>query len=176
MKTTWKIDPAHSGAHFSVRHMMITNIRGAFSGVTGTVVYDSENAADAGIEAVIDAATINTMEPKRDAHLKAADFLDVEKYPTIAFKSSRIEPAGHRKFKVTGALTIHGITKDAVLEVDGPTDQGKDPWGNTRIGASASTKIGRGDFGLTFNAPLETGGVLVGDEVKIEVEVSLIKS
>lgn len=176
MKTTWKIDPAHSSAHFSVRHMMITNIRGAFAGVKGAVVHDSENPANSSIEAVIDATTVNTMEAPRDAHLKSAQFLDTEKYPVITFKSSRIEPAGHGKFKVTGSLAIHGVTKDVVLEVEGPTAEGKDPWGNTRVGASGSTKIKRSDFGLTFNATLETGGVLVGEDVKIDLDLSLIKT
>ena len=116
------------------------------------------------------------MDDQRDAHLKSADFLDVEKYPTITFKSKKIEPAGDGELKITGGLTIHGVTKDVVLKVDGPTAAGKDPWGNTRIGASATTKIRRSDFGLTWNAALEAGGVLVGDDLKLELEVSLIKS
>jgi polyisoprenoid-binding protein YceI len=176
MKTTWQIDPAHSSAHFTVRHMMISNVRGGFSGIKGTVLYDSANPADSSIEALIDASTINTMESQRDAHLKSADFLDVAKYPTITFKSNRIERAGDDEFKVTGPLTIHGVTKEVVLKVEGPTAETRDPIGNTRIGGSASTKIKRSDFGLTFNMALETGGFVIGDELKIDLDLSLIKS
>jgi polyisoprenoid-binding protein YceI len=176
MTTTYAIDPAHSSAQFVVRHMMITNLRGAFSNVRGAVAWDTANPGQSSIEAVIDATTIQTQEAARDAHLKSADFLDVEKYPTITFKSTGVESAGADDHNITGDLTIHGVTKPVVLKVDGPTAEGKDPWGNTRIGASASTKIKRNDFGLTWNSALETGGILVGDDLKIELEVSLIKS
>jgi polyisoprenoid-binding protein YceI len=175
MKTTYKIDPAHSSAHFVVRHMMITNVRGAFSNIQGSVVYDPDKPEDSSLEATIDVTTVNTSEPPRDAHLKSADFLDAEKHPRITFKSTKVSKEGEGEFKVTGALTIHGVTKDVVLNVEGPTSEGKDPWGNTRIGASAATKIKRSEFGLTWNAALETGGILVGDDVKIELEMSLIK-
>ena len=171
MKTTYQIDPAHSSVHFSVRHMMITNVRGAFKNIKGTVVYDPANLAETSVEATIDAASIMTMDEQRDAHLRSADFLDVEKYPTITFKSKKVEPG-----KVTGDLTIHGVTQEVALDVDGPTGETKDPFGNTRVGASASTKIKRSTFGLNWNAALETGGILVGDELKIELEVSMIKS
>lgn len=174
MKATYKIDPAHSNAHFVVRHMMITNVRGSFSGVQGTVVYDPENPAASSIDVTIDARTINTQEPDRDKHLKSADFMDVEKYPTLTFKSKSVTKDGD-ELQVKGDLTFHGATKEVVLKVEGPTAEGKDPWGNARIGASATTKIKRGDFGLTYNAALETGGILIGDDVKIELEVSLIK-
>jgi len=176
MKTTYTIDPAHSSAQFVVRHMMITNVRGGFSSVTGTIVYDSENPAASTIEAVIDATTINTLDAQRDAHLQSADFLDVATFPTITFKSTKVAGSGKGELQVTGDLTIHGVTKPVVLKVDGPTAEGKDPFGNTRIGASASTKIKRSDFGLTWNAALETGGILVGDDLRIELEVSMIKS
>ena len=176
MKATYQIDPAHSTAHFTVRHMMITNVHGAFSNVKGTVVYDPENHAASSVEVTIDVTTINTNEPQRDAHLKSADFLDAEKFPAMSFTSKKIERAGSDELNVTGDLTIHGVSKEVVLKVDGPTAEGKDPWGNIRIGASAATKIKRGDFGLTYNAALETGGILISDEVKIELEVSLIKS
>src|SRR5579863_262492 len=175
MKATYKIDPAHSKAHFTVRHMMITNVRGAFSGVQGTVVYDPENLSASSVDVTIDANTINTQEPDRDKHLKSADFLEVEKYPTITFKSKSVTKDGSGELQVKGDLTIHGVTKEVVLKVEGPTAEAKDPWGNIRIGASGTTKIKRSDFGLTYNAALEAGGVLVGDEVKIELEVSLIK-
>jgi polyisoprenoid-binding protein YceI len=176
MSTTYKVDPAHSSAHFVVRHMMITNVRGSFSNIQGTIVWDAANPGQSTIEAVIDATTIQTQEAPRDAHLKSADFLDVEKYPTITFKSTKAESTGDDELKVTGDLTVHGVTKSVALKVEGPTAEGKDPWGNARIGASATTKIKRSEFGLSWNAALETGGILVGDDLKIEIEVSLIKS
>ncbi|MGO8796456.1 MAG: YceI family protein [Candidatus Sulfotelmatobacter sp.] len=175
MKATYKIDPAHSNAHFVVRHMMITNVRGSFSGVQGTVQYDPENPSTSSVDVTIDANTINTQEPDRDKHLKSADFLDAEKYPTLTFKSKSVTKDGDGELQVKGDLTLHGVSKEVVLKVEGPTPEGKDPWGNARIGASATTKIKRSDFGLTYNAALETGGILIGDEVKIELEVSLIK-
>ncbi len=175
MKTTYKIDPAHSTAQFVVRHMMITNVRGGFSGVQGTVVYDPEKPTASSVEVVIDAGTINTLEAARDTHLKSADFLDVEKYPTINFKSSEITLHGD-ELRLEGNLTIHGVTKEVVLKVEIPSAETKDPWGNARIGASATTRIKRSDFGLNWNAALETGGFLVGDNLKVELEVSLIKA
>ncbi len=175
MKTTYKIDPAHSSAQFTIRHLMITNVRGSFSGVTGTVVIDSENSANSSVDAVIDATTLNTLDAGRDAHVKGAEFLDVEKYPTITFKSDKVEVTGDGESQVSGSLTIHGVSKEVVLDVDGPTDESKDPWGNFRIGASAKTKIKRSEFGLTWSAALETGGVMLGDDLKIELDLSLIK-
>jgi polyisoprenoid-binding protein YceI len=176
MKTTYEIDPAHSSAQFSVRHMMITNVRGGFSSIKGTVVYDSDNPGASTVEAVIDASTIATLDAQRDAHLKSADFLDVEKYPTITFKSKKVASTGPGEATLTGDLTIHGATQEVALKVEGPTGEGKDPWGNIRIGASAATKIKRSDFGLTWNAALETGGIMVGDELKIELDVQMIKA
>ena len=171
MKTTYSIDTAHSTAHFVVRHMMITNVRGSFGKVSGTVRYDAENPPATSIDATIDATSINTNEPQRDAHLRSADFLDTDKFPTITFKSKKFDGE-----KLAGDLTIHGVTREVALTVDGPSSEEKDPWGNLRIGASAATKIKRSDFGLTWNAALETGGILVGDDLKIELEVSLIKA
>jgi polyisoprenoid-binding protein YceI len=176
MKATYNIDPAHSSAQFSVRHMMISNVRGGFGSVKGTVVYDSDNPGESTIDATIDATTINTLDAQRDAHLKSADFLDVERYPAITFKSRKIEVAGSDELKVTGDLSVHGVTREVVLKVEGPTGENKDPFGNTRVGASAATKIKRSDFGLSWNAALETGGFLVGDDLKIELEISLIKA
>src|SRR5262249_30343258 len=157
-------DPAHSAANFVVRHMMITNVRGNFHNLKGTIVYDPDNPADASVENIIDTSTINTREDQRDAHLRSADFLDVEHFPTITFKSRKVERDGDEEWNVTGDLTIHGVTRPVVLKVEGPTPESKDPFGNTRIGASATTKIKRSDFGLIWNAALETGGVLVGDD------------
>lgn len=176
MIKTYKIDPAHSSANFSVRHMMISNVRGAFSSVQGTVAFDPENPAATTIDAVIDTNSISTNEPQRDAHLKSPDFFHAEQHPAITFKSKSARAKGESEIDVTGDLTIHGVTKEVVLDVEGPTPEGKDPWGNTRMGASAKTKIKRSDFGLQWNAALETGGVLVGDDVKIDLEVSLIRS
>jgi polyisoprenoid-binding protein YceI len=176
LKTTYKIDPAHSSAQFVVRHMMITNVRGGFSGVQGTIEYNPDNPNESRIDVVIDASQINTLDEQRDTHLKSPDFLHVEQHPTITFRSKKIERADDGGWKVTGDLTIHGLTKEVVLDAEGPTPEGKDPFGNTRIGASASTKIKRSDFGLTWNAALETGGILVGDDLKIELEVSAIRS
>lgn len=175
MKTTWKIDPAHSSAHFVIRHMMITNVRGGFSGVQGTVVYDPADLSSSSVDVTIDKSTLNTGDANRDAHVKSADFLDVEKHPTITFKSKSITKDGD-DLKVKGDLTLHGVTKEVVLNVDGPTGEQKDPYGNTRVGASATTKIKRSDFGLTWNATLETGGIMLGDDLKLEVDVSLIKA
>ncbi|HEX6546228.1 MAG TPA: YceI family protein [Bryobacteraceae bacterium] len=175
MKTSYKIDPAHSSAHFVVRHMMITNVRGGFSGVQGVIEYDPDLPSDSSVEVTIDASKINTLDEQRDAHLKNADFLDVAQYPTMTFKSKKVSPNGNGEWKVTGDLTIHGVTKEVVLNAEGPTPEGKDPFGNTRIGASATTKIKRSDFGLTWNAALETGGILLGDDLKIELEVSAIR-
>jgi polyisoprenoid-binding protein YceI len=175
LKTTWKIDPAHSSAHFVVRHMMITNVRGGFSNVQGTVVWDADDLAASSMDVTIDATTLNTGDANRDTHVKSAEFLDIDKYPTITFKSKTITKDGD-ELKVKGDLTVHGVTKEVVLQVDGPTEPQKDPWGNTCVGASATTKIKRSDFGLTWNAALETGGVMLSDDVKNELEVSLIKA
>jgi polyisoprenoid-binding protein YceI len=176
MSTSYKIDPAHSSAQFVVRHLMITNVRGAFSGVTGTVVWDDANPGKSTIDAVIDATTLSTQDAGRDGHVKSADFLDVAQYPTIEFKSSSIEPAGDGELNVKGDLTLHGVTKPVTLKVEGPSAETKDLYGNVRIGASGTTKIKRSDFGVVWNAPLETGGVALSDELKIELELSLLKS
>ena len=175
MKTTYKIDPVHSSAQFIARHMMISNVRGGFGKVEGTVVYDPKNLAASTVDVAIDASTVTTLEPARDAHLKSPDFLDVEKYPSITFGSKAITTNGDGELQVKGDLTIHGVTKEVVLKVEGPSAQEKDTLGNARIGASANTRIKRSEFGLVWNAALETLGVLIGDNVKIELEVSLIK-
>jgi polyisoprenoid-binding protein YceI len=175
LKTKYKIDPAHSSAQFVVRHMMISNIRGGFSGVEGTIEYDADNPNESRVNVIIDASKINTLDEQRDTHLKSPDFLHVEQHPAITFNSKKFTQAGDGKWKITGDLTIHGVTREVVLTTEGHTPEGKDPFGNIRIGASASTKIKRSDFGLTWNAALETGGILVGDDLKIELEISAIK-
>jgi polyisoprenoid-binding protein YceI len=173
---SYEIDPAHSHLQFSVRHLMVTNVRGTFTGVKGTVVYDPQNPAATTLEATIDANTIYTGEAQRDAHLKSPDFLDTAKFPVITFKSTKVEKVGDGEFKVSGDLTVHGVTKPVMLDVQEVSEEAKDPWGNTRIGASAKGKIKRSDFGLTWNAPLEAGGVLVGDEVKLDFELEFVRA
>jgi polyisoprenoid-binding protein YceI len=175
MKTTYSIDPAHSSAQFTVRHMMITNVHGGFKKVTGTLVYDPDNLGDSSVDASIDATSISTNDDQRDAHLRSGDFLDVEHFPVITFKSKKVAKSGDEEWTVTGDLTIHGVTKEVVLRVEEPTPESKDPWGNSRIGLAAFTKIKRSDFGLSWNAALETGGILVGDDLKIEIDISAIK-
>ncbi|HEU5092970.1 MAG TPA: YceI family protein [Nitrospira sp.] len=174
--TTWNIDPVHTTAEFKVRHMMITNVKGQFSGVTGVLTLDEQDVTKSRVETSIEAASINTREADRDTHLKSADFLDVEKFPTLTFASTRITRTGEGELDVEGDLMIHGVTRKVVFAVEGPTAPGKDPWGNTRIGWTATTKINRKDFGLTWNAALETGGILVGDEVTLTLDVEAVKA
>jgi polyisoprenoid-binding protein YceI len=173
--TRWQIDPAHSAAHFSVRHLMISNVRGEFTKLSGSAVIDPTNPANSSVEVTIDAASVNTREPQRDAHLRSPDFFDVAKYPAITFRSTQVEAHGVDNLKVTGDLTIHGVTRPVTLDVEGPTPPVKDPWGNVRAGVTATAKINRKDFGVAFNALTETGGVVVGDEVKITIEAELIQ-
>lgn len=172
--TPWELDPVHSQAQFAVRHMMISTVRGEFTKITGMLVLDEQDISRSMLEAHIDVASISTREADRDTHLKSADFFDVENFPTISFKSKRVTKDTDGRLKVAGDLTIRGATREIVLDVDGPTPAAKDPWGNLRIGASVSTTINRKDFGLTWNALLETGGVLVGDEVGITLDVEFI--
>jgi len=167
----WTIDPAHTSVQFSVRHMMVSNVRGEFRKVSGTVQGEQADPSKAVIEATIDAASIDTREPKRDEHLKSPDFLDVAKYPTITFKSKRIEPAGAGGFKVTGDLTLHGVTKEVVLDVSDVTPAIKDPMGKTRAGARATTKLDRKDFGISWSKAMDGGGLVVGDDVTISIDV-----
>ncbi|MGH9603503.1 MAG: YceI family protein [Terriglobales bacterium] len=172
---TWQIDSKHSYAHFSVRHLMVSNVRGSFSNVSGTLIIDEGDLTKSSVEATLDATTINTQEPDRDNHLKSADFFDVANHPTITFKSKKVEKAGKDRLRVTGDLTIRGVTKQAVLDVEGPTPAIKDPRGNLKRGATATTKINRQDFGVAWNRTLEAGGVVVGEEVSITIELELAK-
>jgi polyisoprenoid-binding protein YceI len=174
MTATYTIDPVHSNVQFTVRHMMISNVKGTFSGVKGTIKFDADAPETGSVEAEIDANTISTLDESRDTHLKSPDFLDVGRFPTMSFKSTKFE-GGSIGLKIHGDLTIHGVTKLATLHVEEIPPEGKDPWGNIRIGSSATTKIKRSDFGLHWNAALETGGFLVGDELKLDFEVELIK-
>jgi polyisoprenoid-binding protein YceI len=176
MATQYEIDPAHSSLQFSVRHMMVSNARGTFSGVKGTVTYDPANPSALSVNATVDASSINSNDAQRDAHLKSADFFDVAQYPTITFKSSKAEKKGDGEYSISGDLTLHGVTKPVTLQVEEVTEQTKDPWGNQRLGASVKTKLKRSEFGLTWNTALETGGVVVGDEVKLDFEIQMIKA
>jgi polyisoprenoid-binding protein YceI len=174
--TTWNIDPAHATAEFKVKHMMIANVKGHFSKVTGVLQHHETDPTKSRIEASIEAASLETREPQRDTHLKSEDFLHVEKFPTLLFKSSNIKVAGDGELKVEGDLTIRGVTRKVTFAVEGPTPQAKDPWGNTRMAISATTKINRKDYGLTWNAALETGGILVSDDVTITLDVEFVKA
>ena len=172
----WHIDPLHSSAQFSVRHMMISTVRGHFGGVKGNVTLDAKNPAADKVEATIDCTTINTGEPKRDSDLKGEEFFDVKKYPTMKFKSTSVEAAGVGKLKVTGDLTINAITRQVVLDIDGPTPPVKDTQGRVKVGVLATTKVSRKEFGILYNPVMETGGVAVSDEVAIELDIELIKN
>ena len=171
--TTWNIDPAHSVVEFKVKHMMISNVKGSFPKVSGVLTLDEANPAASKVEASVEVASIETRDAQRDGHLKSADFFDVEKYPTMTFVSTAVNPAAGT---VEGDLTIKGITNKVTFEVEGPTLPAKDPWGNLRVAISATTKISRKEFGLTWNAALETGGVLVGDDVTITLDAQFVKA
>ncbi|HLZ39967.1 MAG TPA: YceI family protein [Candidatus Sulfotelmatobacter sp.] len=166
---TWQIDPNHSAAQFSVRHLGISTVRGAFTKVSGTAKYDPSDPSKTALDATIDTNSVDTRVEARDKDLRSPHFLEVEKYPTITFHSKQAKAGGSGKLQITGDLTIHGVTKEVVLDVDGPSAPVKDPWGNQRIGASASTKINRNDFGVS-GAP----GV-VGDEITITIDTELIQ-
>jgi polyisoprenoid-binding protein YceI len=174
--TTWNIDPVHSSAEFKVKHMMISNVKGHFPKVTGTLTLDESDLAKSRVEALIEAASLETRDAQRDAHLKSADFFHVEKFPTLTFKSTGISLVRPGELAIEGDLTIRDATRKVVFEVEGPTPPAKDPYGNTRIAVSATTKISRKDFGLTWNAALEGGGILVGDEVTITLDVQFVKA
>jgi polyisoprenoid-binding protein YceI len=174
--TTWNIDPAHSIAEFKVKHMMIANVKGQFSKVSGALFLDESDLTNSRVEATIEAASIHTRDEQRDAHLKSTDFFDVEKFSTLHFESKSISIVRDGELGVEGDLTIRGVTRKVRFSVEGPTPPAKDPWGNTRVAISATTKINRKDFGLTWNAALETGGILVGDEVTLTLDVEFVKA
>jgi polyisoprenoid-binding protein YceI len=174
--TTWDIDPVHSNVQFKVRHMMISNVKGEFTAVTGKLELNGADITQSRLEATIDAASINTGDVQRDAHLKSSDLFDVENFRNLTFKSIRVSTRGVDELTVEGDLSIHGIIRTVVFEVQGPSAPIKDPWGNIRIGLSARTRINRKDFGLTWNAPLEMGGSVVGDEVTITLDVEFVKA
>jgi len=170
----WTIDPAHSSARFSIKHMMISNVNGSFGKVSGNVQYDGKNLPKADVDATIDVASIDTNEPKRDEHLKSKDFFDVEKYPTITFKSKKITTTNDG-FKILGVLTMHGVSKDITLDAE-PMGPIVNAHGKTRTGTSATAKINRKDFGISYHQTLDNGGAMVGDDVKITLDVELVQA
>jgi polyisoprenoid-binding protein YceI len=170
---TWTIDPSHSGVHFSVRHMVVSKVRGRFPKFEGTVSFDEAAPAAGSVSVKIETASIDTGDAKRDGHLRSPDFFDAEKYPEITFRSTKVQPSGGKRYRVTGELSIHGVAKEVVLDAE-LLGAAKDPWGNQRIGFSASTSIDRKDYGLNWNQLLEAGGMLVGEKVEIELEVEAI--
>lgn len=173
--SNWQIDPQHSSAQFSVRHLAISTVRGAFSKVTGTVALDDKDITKSTVDVTIDVTTVDTREPDRDKDLRSDRFFDVAHYPSMTFKSKKVEQVTPGKLKITGDLTIRGTTKEVVLDVEGPTAPIKDPWGNQRTAATATTKVNRQDFGVKWNATLDNGGVVVSDDVSITIDVELVK-
>jgi polyisoprenoid-binding protein YceI len=173
--STWQIDPNHSAAQFAVRHLAISTVRGAFTKVSGTIQFDDKDIAKSSVDVTIDAASVDTRVEGRDKDLRSDHFFDVEKYPTLTFKSIKVEQVEVGKLKVTGDLTIHGVTKQVVLDVEGPTAAVKDPWGNQRAAANATTKINRQDFGVKWNAKMDNGGWVVGDDVTITIDVEMVQ-
>lgn len=173
-RTTWTLDPAHTSVEFSAKHMMVSTVRGKFATVTGTIVEDEANLANSTVEVEIDAASLDTRNDQRDTHLRSADFLDSENFPAITFKSTKIEPISADELKVTGDLTVRGTTRPVTLDAT-INGRGKSPWGQEVAGISLTGTLNRKDFGLNWNVALETGGVLVSDKIKIDIEVEAIK-
>jgi polyisoprenoid-binding protein YceI len=172
----WKIDSSHSAAQFSVKHMMISNVRGEFSGVKGTVQLDHEKPETAKVDATIDVSTVNTREPQRDEHLKGKDFFDVSQFPTATFKSKKVLDVSKGHFKLLGDFTLHGVTKEVTLMVEGPSAEIKDPKGNARIGATATTTINRRDFGISYGGKMDNGGLMIGEEIPITIDIEMVKA
>ena len=175
-KTVWNIDPAHSIAEFKVKHMMIANVKGQFPKISGALTLDDSDVSKSNVEVSIEATSIDTRDSQRDAHLRSADFFHVEEFPTLYFQSTGISVVRDGELSVEGDLTIRGVTRKVRFAVEGPTAPTKDPWGNTRVAVSSTTRINRRDFGLTWNAALEAGGILVGDEVTITLDIEFVKA
>ena len=173
--SAWQIDPNHSAAQFAVRHLAISTVRGAFTKVSGTVQLDDKDISKSSVDVTIDTASVDTRVEARDKDLRSDHFFDVEKYPTITFKSTKVEQVEAGKLKVTGDLTLHGVTKQVVLDVEGPTAPVKDPWGNQRAAVNATTKINRQDFGMKWNTKMDSGGLVVGDDVAITLDVEMVQ-
>ena len=173
--STWQIDPAHSAAQFAVKHLAISTVRGAFTSLKGTVQFDDKDITKSSVDVTIEVNSVDTRQPDRDKDLRSDHFFDAEHFPTITFKSKRVEQVSPGKLKITGDLTIHGITKEVGLDVDGPTAPVKDPWGNQRMAINATTKINRQDFGVKWNATMDNGGVVVADDVSITIDAEMIQ-
>ncbi|MEI7451435.1 MAG: YceI family protein [Desulfomonile sp.] len=173
--SSWIIDPDHSNAGFTIRHMMVGNVQGCFQKMSGTVEINDQDITKSSVDVSIDAGSIYTKVEKRDEHLRSADFFDVAKYPTITFVSKKVEKSGEDRLEVTGDLNLHGVTRQIVLDVKGPTNEIRDLLGHMRRGASAVTQINRTDFGINWNKTLEAGGVAVGEEVMIGLEIEMIR-
>ena len=173
--STWQIDPQHSSAQFAVRHLGLSTVRGAFSKLSGTMVLDDQDITKSSVEVTIDVNTVDTREPDRDKDLRSERFFDVAHFPTMTFKSKKVEQVAPGKLRLTGELTIRGTSREVTLDVDGPTAAVKDPWGNQRLAATATTKITRQDYGVKWNAKLDNGGVVVGDDVNITLDVEMIQ-
>jgi polyisoprenoid-binding protein YceI len=171
----WTIDSSHTNASFTVRHLMISNVRGEFQKVSGSVIFDPAKPEATKVRAELEAASISTREPQRDAHLRSADFFDAENHPLLTFESTSVRRADKGGLELVGNLSIRGTTREVVLAIEGPTPEQIDPWGNVRVGVSASTKIKRSDFKMTWNTVLEAGGVVVGEDINIHLDVELIK-
>lgn len=175
LAATWTLDPDHSTAQFKVRHLMISNVKGTFEKIQGQLILDDKDITKSKVDVIIDTASVNTNIKKRDDHLRSPDFFDVAKFPAMTFVSTKVEKDGTDKLKVTGNLTIKGITKPVVLHVDGLTAEVKDPWGNARRGASATTTVNRKDFGVNWAKTMDNGGAVVGEDVAIQLEVEFVK-
>ena len=171
----WNIDPVHSGIQFVVRHMVVSKVRGSFTRFGGSILVDEDDPAASSVEVRVEAASVDTREPKRDSHLRSADFFDVEKYPEIVFRSTEVEPGDGPTMRIRGDLTLHGVTRPVTLEAEG-LGREKDPWGGERAGFSARASINRRDFGLEWNQVLESGGVVVGEKIELELEVEAVKA
>ena len=173
--STWQVDSAHTAVQFAVRHLMVSTVRGTLGKAKGTVNLDEGDPTKSTVEASIDVNGIDTREPKRDQHLKSPDFFDVEKYPTVTFKSKKVTKVSDTKFKVAGDLTMHGVTKEVVLDVEGTPKPLTDPFGNVKLGGIATTKVNRKDFGINWSSAMDGGGVVVGDEVDVTIDIELLK-
>jgi len=174
--TTWNIDPAHSAVEFKVKHMMISHVKGSVRGLKGALTLDETDPDRSSVKATAEIGTLSTGDEQRDGHLKSPAFFDAATFPELAFESTAVKQTGDGEYQVSGSLTVHGVTKPVIFAVEGPTAPGKDPWGNLRVGVTATAKINRKDFGLTWNSALETGGVLVGDDVTLTIDAQFIKS
>ena len=174
-ESAWQIDPDHSNLQFKIQHLTVSNVKGTFTKAKGVVIIDNQNISNSKVDLTIDAASINTNQVKRDEHLRSPDFFNVAKFPMITFVSKKVTQAGANRLKVTGHLTIRDITREVVVDVEGPTREVKDPGGNFRRGATGTTRINRKDFGVSWNKVLDTGGLVVGEEVDITAEIELVR-